>query len=202
MSSFTTRLAAALVAAVIALLLSSCSGSPAGSSAHTSTHLDEPVITGEPAAYNTDDVAFASNMIPFEQQGINIAQRVPDHSNNAQVVAFAAKSASARQTDLQVLRALRAQWKEGQDGQTGGGNPSVAPRGVIDDATIAKLNLLHGNAFDAQWLKSMVSLDQAEIATANAEISKGKNADAVDLANQIVKARQADTGQMQQMLAA
>jgi uncharacterized protein (DUF305 family) len=201
-SSFALRVAAALVASATALLMSSCSSSPAGSSAHTSTRIDEPVITGEPAAFNTDDVAFASSMLPSEKQVIDISQRVPDHSNNPQIVAVAAKNASTRQTDIQFLKALRAQWGEGPDDKTKGGNPGATPGGVIDDATIAKLDSLRGNAFDTLWLKSMISLDQGAIEMANAEISKGKNVDAVTLAKQIVKAAQADRDQMQQLLAA
>jgi uncharacterized protein (DUF305 family) len=199
-SSFAARVAAALVA--IAFLLSSCSSSPAGSSAHTSTRIDEPVITGEPAAFNTDDVAFANSMIPSEKQGIDISQRVPDHSNNPQIVAVAAKNASTRQTDIQILKALRAQWGEGPEDQTKGGNPGATPRGVIDDTTIANLDSLRGNAFDTLWLKSMISLDQGAIEMANAEISKGKNVDAVALAKQIINTTQADMDQMQQLLAA
>jgi uncharacterized protein (DUF305 family) len=199
-SSFTTRIAGAVVAAVLAMFPLSCSSSPGGSPAHSSAHLDEPVITGDPAAYNTDDIAFANNMIPSQQQGINMSQLVPAHSSSPQVMAFANASGSALQSDIQVLKALRVQWREGGDGQTEGANPGVTPRAVIDDATIAKLDSLHGNAFDKLWLKSMISLDQAKIAMADAEISKGKNLDAVGLARQIVKAMQADTAQLQQML--
>jgi uncharacterized protein (DUF305 family) len=201
-SSFTARAAAALVTAAIALFLSSCGGTPGGSSAHTSTRMDEPLITGEPAAYNTDDVAFANSMIPSDQHAIVLSQQVPDHSRDSQLVAFAVQNASARQSDMQVLKALRAQWREGQDGQTSGGNSGPTPTGPIDDATVAKLDSLHGNGFDALWLKSMIGLDQGAIEMANTEISKGKNADAVGLARQIIQAMQADIGQMQKLLAA
>jgi uncharacterized protein (DUF305 family) len=60
---------------------------------------------------------------------------------------------------------------------------------------------LHGKEFDAPWLESMINLDQGEIEMANAEVANGKNPDAIGLAKQIVKARQAEIGQMQQMLA-
>ena len=202
MSSFTERVAAALVTAAIALLSSSCGGSPAGGPAHTSPHAAEPVITGEPAAYNADDFAFANNMVPSERQAIEMLQRVPDHSGNSQVVALAAQDAAARRSDILVLEALRAQWRGGQDDQTDVGTSSVTPKAPIDDATIAKLDSLHGNAFDTLWLKSMISLDQRTIEMANTESSKGENADAVRLAKQIIQAMQADAGQMQKLLAA
>jgi uncharacterized protein (DUF305 family) len=47
----------------------------------------------------------------------------------------------------------------------------------------------------------MIGLDQGAIEVANAEVANGKNVDATSLAKQIVKARQAEIGQMQQILA-
>ena len=71
MTSVTRRVAAVLAAATAALFLSSCS-SPA-SDGHTGhEHADEPVITGQPAGYNADDVAFATNMIPHHQQAVEM----------------------------------------------------------------------------------------------------------------------------------
>lgn len=199
--SLSTRIAAALVASSAALFLSSCSGPPSDAGAHPRHTADEPVITGEPAGYNTDDVAFANNMIPHDQQGIDVSGLVPDRSSNSGLVAFAAQNAAALRSDMQVLEALRVQWKENQDDQRGGGKPGSGTRGMIDNTTIGRLNSLHGTEFDRLWLGSMISLDEGAIEIANAEIANGKNIDAIALAKQIAKSRQADTRLMQQMLA-
>jgi uncharacterized protein (DUF305 family) len=158
------------------------------------------VITGEPAAYNSADVAFANSMTAQEQQGIDISQLVPDRSTNSELVTFAAKTAAALQVDTEVLKALAAQWKEGQDKQPGDGGPSSTTGGIVN-AAIANLDSLHGSEFDTLWLKSMIGLDQGAIGVANAEVANGKNVDATSLAKQIVKARQAEIGRMQQILA-
>jgi uncharacterized protein (DUF305 family) len=160
-----------------------------------------PVISGEPAAYNSADVAFANGMTVREKQGIDMSRLVADRSNNSALVTFAAKTAAALQVDTQVLRALGAQWKEGQDNPPTDGGPSSTPGGMIDNATIANLDSLHGPEFDTLWLKSMIGLDQGAIEAANAEVANGKNVDVTSLAKQIVKARQAEIGQMQQFLA-
>ncbi len=130
-----------------------------------------------------------------------MSRLVPDRSNNSELVTFAAKTAAALQVDTQVLKALRAQWKEGQDNQPGDVGPTSTPGGMIDNATIANLDSLHGPEFDTLWLNSMIGLDQGAIGVANAEVANGKNVDAISLAKQIVKARQAEIGQMQQILA-
>jgi uncharacterized protein (DUF305 family) len=199
--SLTARIAASLATLSIALLASSCSGSPHDDHAHSTRSDDKPVISGEPAGYNNADVAFANDMTAREDQGINMSRLVPDRSNNSELVTFADKTAAALQVDTQVLKALRAQWKEGQDDKAGGGGPSSTTGGWIDNATIANLNSLHGPEFDTLWVKSMIGLDQGSIEVANAEVANGKNVDAVSLAKQIVKARQDDIGQMQQIIA-
>jgi uncharacterized protein (DUF305 family) len=90
------------------------------------------------------------------------------------------------------------QWKEGLDKPTEGGPGTTWS--LIDSATVDRLNSLRGTEFDTLWLNSMISLDQGAIAAANAEIANGKNIDTISLAKQIVKARQTEIGQMQQML--
>jgi uncharacterized protein (DUF305 family) len=199
--SLATRIAAAFAAGCIALLLPSCSNSPSGDHARSNRIDDTPVITGEPAAYTPADVAFANDTIAREDQGIGMSALVPDHSENPDVVAFAAKAGAALQVDTQVLKALRAQWKEGQDTPSGTSSLPTAPNNPANNPTLAKLAPLHGAEFDTLYLNSMISLYQATIDLANGEVAKGKNVDAISLAKQIVKARQADVGQLQQLLA-
>ncbi|ORW23223.1 DUF305 domain-containing protein [Mycobacterium palustre] len=201
MPSLNTRRAAGLAICAAALLLSSCASSGSGNQAHPTRSDDKPVISGEPAGYNTTDVTFARNMTALEEQGINLTLLVHDHSTDSGIATFAAKSEAALQLDTQVLKALRAQWKEDQDNQTpGGGGPSLTAHGMVDSATVTQLNTLYGPEFDTLWLKSMINLDQGAIEQANAEIANGKNVDAVSLAKQVVKTRQAEIGQMQEML--
>jgi uncharacterized protein (DUF305 family) len=199
--SLTARIAATLAAWSTPLFLTSCHSSPSSDHAHTLPVDDKPVITGEPAAYDSADVAFANSVTAQEQQGIDIARLVADRSTNSKLVTFAAKTAAALQVDTEVLKALGAQWKEGQDKQPEAGGTTSTTGGILDNAAIAKLDSSHGSAFDTLWLKSMIGLDQGAIEAANAEIANGKNVDATSLAKQIVKARQAEIGQMQQMLA-
>jgi uncharacterized protein (DUF305 family) len=198
--SFPARIAATLTAGCVALLLSSCSSSPSGGHAHPTSSDDKPVITGEPAAYNPADVAFANDAVEREEQGISMSQLAPDHSNNSDVVAFAGKAEAALHLDTQVLKALRAQWKESQDNPTGTSSAPALPSAPGPNPTVAKLSAMQGAEFDTLYLNSMISLYQATIDLANGEVANGKNVDATSLAKQIVKARQADIGQMQQLL--
>jgi uncharacterized protein (DUF305 family) len=197
--TLTARLGGVLAAS---LLLASCGSSPSADHGSPAGSADKPIITGEPAGYNAADVGFASNTTAREEQGVNVSRLVPDRSSDSELVVFSTTSGTALQGDTQVLKALQAQWKEGQDNPSGQDGPTATTTAaMIDDATVAKLNSLQGPKFDTLWLNSMVGLDQGTIVLANAEVTNGKNVDAVSLAKQIVKARQGEISQMQHMLA-
>ncbi len=112
MSSLTARLAAVLLALATALLLSSCS-SPASDGHTDHEHPDEPVITGEPAGYNADDVSFATNMIPHHEQAVELSALVPERSTNPEVKALAEQISGAQGgPEIQTMKVLLVQWKE------------------------------------------------------------------------------------------
>src|SRR5262245_22189419 len=95
-----TRPIAVLAAA---LLLSSCSGQ--ASDAHPAApQTDQPVITGQPAGYNADDVAFATNMIPHHQQAVDLSALVPDRTTNADLIALAKGISVAQLPEINVMK--------------------------------------------------------------------------------------------------
>ena len=157
-------------------------------------------MTDVPAGYNEDDVSFANNIITHHEQGIDVSSLVPQRSTDAVVVAFAAKTAAALNSDVAVLRALLVQWTQNPDTKAGGSGHAATMKGIIADASIAKLNALRGSKFDTLWLRSMTNFDQGAVEMANAEIANGKNIDATGLAKQIVKAQQEQIGEINRML--
>ncbi len=72
--------------------------------------------------------------------------------------------------------------------------------GMVDEATMTKLESLSGAEFDTLWLESMISHHQGAIEMAKAEIANGENVDAKRLAQTIIDTQQAEIGQMKQML--
>ena len=188
-----------LVAVAAALFLSSCSNTT------TESHVDhpksdEPVITGQPAGYNADDVAFATNMIPHHQQAIDLAALVPDRSTNAQLVTLAQQISAAQQPEINVMRVLLVQWNENPDTNSGHAGHGATMQGMVDEATMAKLQSSSGAEFDKLWLESMISHHQGAIEMAKAEIANGDNVDAKSIAKNIVTTQEAEIGQMKQML--
>jgi len=198
MRSAALRLLAVVSVLAGMLLLASCSGAePEQSPASTS---ETPVITGEPAGSNANDVSFATNMIEHHKQSVDLAALVPDRSTNPDVVAVASSITAARGPEIEVMKALLVQWSEGS--ATGPGGAGAPPQGAVDPNTVARLETLSGQDFDVLWLQSMITHAQGAIAMANAEIANGDNVDAVALARRMVDAQRAEIDQMQQILAA
>ena len=194
-----TRLLAVLAALGATLFLASCSNAKTDAQ-NDHPKSDEPVITGQPAGYNADDVAFATNMIPHHQQAVDLSALVPDRSTNADLIALAKKISAAQQPEIEVMKVLLVQWNENPEtnsGHTGHGNTM---QGMVDEATMTKLKSLTGAEFDKLWLESMISHHQGAIEMAKAEIANGDNVDAKALAKNIVTTQEAEIGQMKQML--
>jgi uncharacterized protein (DUF305 family) len=199
MTVVTRRVPAALAALIIALFVSSCS-SPAADGHTDHQHSDEPVITGEPAGYNADDVAFATNMIPHHQQAVELSAMVPDRSSNAELVELAQQISAAQQPEINVMKVFLVQWNENPATNSGHAGHGNTMQGMVDAATMTKLQSMNGEEFDRLWLESMISHHQGAIEMAKAEIANGDNVDAKALANNIVTTQEAEIGQMKQML--
>jgi uncharacterized protein (DUF305 family) len=199
MTSVANRIAAGLAAVAAALFVSSCS-SPASDGHAGHEHADEPVITGQPAGFNADDVAFATNMIPHHQQAVDLSAMVPDRSTNAALIALAQKISAAQQPEINVMKVFLVQWNENPDTNSGHAGHGNAMQGMVDAATMTKLQSLTGAEFDKLWLQSMIGHHQGAIEMAKAEIANGDNVDAKNVAKNIVTTQEAELGQMKQMV--
>jgi uncharacterized protein (DUF305 family) len=199
MTSVTRRVAATLAALAVAVFLSSCTTpAPDGHTGHE--HTDEPVITGQPAGFNADDVAFATNMIPHHQQAVDLSAMVPERSTNADLIALAQQISAAQQPEINVMKVFLVQWNENPDTNSGHEGHGNTMAGMVDDATMTKLKSLTGAEFDKLWLESMIGHHQGAIEMAKAEIANGDNVDAKTLAKNIVTTQEAEIGQMKQMV--
>ncbi len=204
MRSCPARVAAALAAVVFAVALAACAADSAGDGHSDPVATDTPVITGEPAGYNAADIAFAENMIPHHKQAIELARLVPDRSTNPELKTLADQIPAAQQPEINILNVLLVQWNENPEvrsgdaaGQAGQGR---SMHGMVDDATVSRLESLRGTEFDTLWLQSMIGPHQGAVVMAKTESADGENVDAIAMATTMAAAQQAEIGQMKQML--
>ncbi|MGV0643823.1 DUF305 domain-containing protein [Mycolicibacterium sp. XJ879] len=201
MTSFATRILAVLAALATALFLTSCTQSESADGHTDHEHPDTPAISGEPAGYNAEDVAFATNMIPHHEQAIELSAMVPDRSSNPELIALAEQISAAQEPEIRALRVFLVQWNENPDTATGEGHADHAEmQGMVDEATMERLRSLRGEEFDTLWLESMISHHEGAVKMAQAEIANGANVDAKRMAQTMIDTQQAEITQMQQML--
>lgn len=200
MTSTRIRITATLAGLAAVVALSSCStAAKEDRSAGTSTAAS--ASSGSQAAHNEDDVMFAQMMIPHHQQAVELAGLVPDRSTNAAVIKLAATVSAQQQPEIDTMRAALKQWGVNPDEMAhGSGHAGMTMQGMVDDATMVKLEALKGAEFDALWLKSMISHHKGAIEMADVEIKDGANPEMVTLAKNIVSAQQAEIDQMTSML--
>ncbi|MCT7658923.1 DUF305 domain-containing protein [Mycobacterium deserti] len=195
-----SRLTAVLAALIAALFLTSCTEQSSGEHADHEQS-ESPVVSGEPAGFNADDVAFATNMIPHHEQAVEMSAMVPDRSTNPEVLAIAEQIAAAQEPEIKALRVFLVQWNENPDDSAGGGHEGHGSmQGMVDDATMTKLQSLRGQEFDTLWLQSMIAHHEGAIEMAKAEVANGANEDAKRMAQTIADTQQAEIGQMKRML--
>ncbi|HYO02842.1 MAG TPA: DUF305 domain-containing protein [Mycobacterium sp.] len=195
----------ALVAAIAAaLFLTSCTG-PA-SDGHTDADGSESSAAApaeSPAPNNAADVTFVTGMIPHHEQAVEMSDLVPQRSTDPAVIKLASGISAAQGPEIQTMKVFLVQWNADTDtGHEGheGGMDGMEMQGMVDEATMTRLESLKGAEFDKLWLQSMIGHHEGAIAMANTEIADGANTDAKTLAKQIVTVQQAEIGQMKQML--
>ena len=141
-------------------------------------------------------------MIPHHEQAIELAAMAPERSTDPELVALAAKISAAQEPEIKALRVSSCSGTKIRrtTRSHGGGGGHGAMAGMVDDATMAKLQSLQGAEFDTLWLQSMISHHQGAIEMAKAEVANGQNVDVKRMAQTMIDTQQAEITQMKQML--
>lgn len=196
----------ALVAAIATALFISACTTPASDGHTDHEHGSETSAAAQPAQSsapnNAADVTFVTGMIPHHEQAVQMSGLVPERSTDPAVIKLAAQISAEQGPEIATMKGFLVQWNAGADASHEGHQDGIAMHGMVDDATMSKLETLKGADFDELWLQSMIGHHEGAIAMSNTELTDGSNADAKALAGQIVTAQQAEIDQMKQMLGA
>jgi len=194
MTFTSTRIIAVVAALACTVVVASCSKAQDYSAQTSST----AATSAQVAVHNAHDVMFAQMMIPHHQQAVDLAALVPDRSTNPAVVKLAATISGEQQPEITAMKALLVQWDVQPNAASDHGDMPMD--GMVDDATMAKLQSLKGAEFDTLWLQSMTGHHQGAIAMAGGEAAAGQSADMMKMAENMVTAQQAEIDQMKKLL--
>lgn len=196
------RIAAGLVAG--GLVLAGCSDSDSmdgmegmsGSTAESSAD-----SSGESTSFNDADVTFAQQMIVHHRGAIAMAALADGRAQDPRVLDLAGRIEAAQQPEIDTMTGWLEEWGEPAESSEdmGGMDHGGTDMGGMDMDTTA-LEAASGTEFDRMFLEMMIEHHNGAVDMAETEIADGENADAVQLARQIVDAQTTEIQEMETLL--
>lgn len=210
------RTSVASLAVVATLTLAGCSddgdtsGMPMGNSSSMpmSSTAATPSASGTPAAgaHNQADVMFATMMIPHHHQAVEMSDLLLAKEDiPANITALAQKIKDEQSPEIAQMNGWLAGWGaptgSSMDGDMDGMNHSTGD-GMMSQADMDELKNATGTEAARLYLEGMTTHHEGAITMAQQELTDGQNADAKQLAQNIVTTQQAEIDQMKKLLAA
>ena len=188
-----------VVAAVLAIGLAACGDDDDTASSSSTSE------TSVSAEFNDADVGFARGMIPHHRQAVEMAAIALDPSVEAgtDVQDLATRIKEAQDPEIELMTGFLAAWGQDASGETAGSqgmDEMGETDGMMTDEEMQSMADLRGDEFDRTWMEMMTEHHEGAIAMAEIEISDGDNPDAMELAEQITDAQQAEIDEMRALL--
>ncbi len=193
------RFALPAAVAVLGLTLAGCgaddttSGMDMGSGSNPSQSAQAGVV------FNDADIMFTRMMYPHHAQAVEMADLADGRTDNQAVLDLATQISGAQAPEMEQMTALLESF--GQPAPTDGMDGSGGMNGMMSAEEMAALQASSGAEFDELWLTMMVAHHTGAIEMANVELADGSNADAQQLATDIVAAQEAEIEVMNELLA-
>ena len=187
-----------ILTVVAAFALTACGGGDSGES-----------VGDGGANFNDADVTFAQSMIPHHEQAVEMAKMAKKHAATPEVKNLADEIESAQGPEIATLKGWLKDWGKEEtsgDDSMGGmdhGSDDSGMKdmpGMMSDGDMAGLDKATGARFDQMFLTMMIEHHTGAIEMAKTEQSKGKNADAKALAEQIEAAQTTEIADMKKLL--
>ena len=139
--------------------------------------------------FNDADVTFATDMIPHHEQAVEMAELADTRAKSADVKDLAKKIMKAQDPEIEQMSGWLTAWGKPVPADMGGMDMSDSMPGMMSRDDMNKLMSASGAKFDQMFLTMMIVHHKGAIEMAQSEQAKGKNADAIALAQQIEQAQ-------------
>lgn len=188
-----TRIGLLAVAAASAVTLTACGGGDDSATTTATSAAGSPTISSE---HNDADLVFVKDMIPHHEGALEMAELAADRAESAEVKDLASRIEGAQDPEIDLMRDMLEAWGQDEDA----GHSMSGGMDMGDDA--AELEPLEGAAFDRRFLELMTEHHESAVEMAETELADGENAEAKELAQEIIDAQKAEIAEMKQLLAA
>ena len=195
-----TQLAAALVAGT--LTLTACGDdADAGHSSMGSSDTAASAGSSAEADVGDADVTFAAGMIPHHQSAIEMAQLAEGRAADPRVLDLAARIEAAQGPEIEILSGWLEQWGADDEASMDQGSMDHGSGGMMSEQDMQALTNATGAEFDRLFLTQMIAHHTGAVEMAQAELSEGRNTDALAMAESIRDGQSDEIAEMEQLLA-
>jgi uncharacterized protein (DUF305 family) len=222
----TTTLAG--LALTAALALTGCGGTETGSGSGTETPApaSSPAATSSAPApegsasapgsasgaeaisaeHNDADVMFAQMMIPHHQQAVEMSEMLLAKQDiPAEVGDFAQRVIDAQGPEIEHMNSMLGAWGAGpasedeMDDMDHGSGDDAGMSGMMSEEDMAALEQAEGTEAARLYLEQMTVHHEGAVEMAREQVDAGQNPQAVDLAQQVIEAQEAEIEEMRTM---
>lgn len=142
--------------------------------------------------HNETDVAYAHEVSAMHRQAVEMVTMLGNREVSPQVRELAAEIARDRSDDLVALGRLLRAWRVPPHGADFHGNP-----GELTMREMADLYALEGPEFEQQWVAKMVANHRGAVAMSRAEVDRGLNVAARELARRLAETQAAQAAALE-----
>lgn len=177
------------------------SSAPTATATATATAaMPTPGGTATMSEFNDADVEFARGMIAHHRQAIEMAEIAADPARQVrpEVADLAARIKAAQDPEIVTMTGWLTTWGQPVEPTMSDGDNSSMSMTSRED--MDRMATMTGAEFDDMWLTMMVEHHRGAIETAQQVQADGVNADARNLAAQIVTTQQAEIDEMSSLL--
>lgn len=193
------------VIATSAVLLSGCGSTdePAASTPTPGVSVTSSAASTQVEPKNTDDVDFATGMIPHHGQAIEMADLALTQAKNAKVKGFAERVKAAQTPEIETLSGMLTGWGEpvpaasGHSGSMPGMDHNDA--GMMSTKQMGDLEDAGGATFDRMWIDMMIDHHRGAVRMSQDEVKNGDNEKAKQLAQTIADAQTKEIAELRSL---
>lgn len=146
--------------------------------------------------FSGTDIMFAQMMIPHHQQAVDMSTLAETHTTNPEILALAKQIKDAQAPEIEQMTSWLDSAGMGMDM-----GHDMGMGGMLSEEQMAALENAQGTAFDKLYLEGMIAHHEGALQMTKM-ITNSNNAEAKQLAANIVTSQTAEIDKMKQMLAA
>ena len=199
-----TRITAGAGALALAVTLAACGSADEttvpGTTESSTQSTDDGAVD---AGHNDADTEFAQMMIVHHQGAIEMADLAVDKADSEDVRALAERISAAQGPEIDEMTSWLQAWgEEGpQDADMGGMDHGAMDMGGMDmGSAMTELEGLSGAEFDRAFLEMMTEHHRGAIEMSEAHLVDGANAEARELAREIIDDQTREITEMENLL--